>query len=134
MWNIFIDHNVYLNHRFHKKNPNILVLKISVTNWSFAYLYFFSFFPSYFKFFLLYILVLLMNNIILVSSVRQSNSVIHMHVSILFQVLFKKPHLPWLSPALTCASQLFLRPIKPWLLQVLPLTKRLALSTSCGEP
>ena len=35
-----------------------------------------------------YIEVLLINNVVLVSGVQQSDSVIHIHVSILFQVLF----------------------------------------------
>ena len=48
------------------------------------------FFPLYFFFFnfLFYIVVQLINNVALVSGVQQSDSVIHTHISILFQVLF----------------------------------------------
>ena len=38
--------------------------------------------------FLFYIGVQLINNVVLVSGVQQSDSVIHIHVSILFQILF----------------------------------------------
>ena len=44
---------------------------------------------SFFFFnFLFYIGVQLINNVVLVSGVQQSDSVIHIHVSILFQILF----------------------------------------------
>ena len=38
--------------------------------------------------FLFYIRLQLINNVVLVSGVQQSDSVIHIHVSILFQILF----------------------------------------------
>ena len=38
--------------------------------------------------FLFYIRVKLINNVVLVSGVQQSDSVIHIHVSLLFQILF----------------------------------------------
>ena len=38
--------------------------------------------------FLFYIGAQLINNVVLVSGVQQSDSVIHIHVSILFQILF----------------------------------------------
>lgn len=38
--------------------------------------------------FLFYIRLQLINNVVLVSGVQQSDSVIHVHVSILFQILF----------------------------------------------
>ena len=45
---------------------------------------------SFFFFnFLFYIGVQLINNVVLVSGVQQSDSVIHIHVPILFQILFK---------------------------------------------
>jgi len=43
---------------------------------------------SYFKFFKFYIGVSLINNVVLVSGLQQSDSVIHTHVSIHFQILF----------------------------------------------
>ena len=44
-------------------------------------------FKNYFKN-LLYIGAELINNVVLVSGVQQSNSVIHIHMPILFQILF----------------------------------------------
>ena len=38
--------------------------------------------------FLFYIRVYLINNVVLVSGVQQTDSVIHIHVSILFQIIF----------------------------------------------
>ena len=49
----------------------------------------FSFSSSYF-FKLIFIGVQLIYNVVLVSAVQQSESVIHLHISILFQILF--PH------------------------------------------
>ena len=43
---------------------------------------------TFFLNFLFYIGVELMNNVVLVSGVQHSDSVIHIHVSILFQILF----------------------------------------------
>ena len=52
--------------------------------------YFFFFSHSFFlkKDFLFYIGVQLINNVVLASGVHQSNSVVHIHVSILFQIVF----------------------------------------------
>ena len=44
--------------------------------------------PPFFLNFVFYIGVSLINNVVLVSGVQQSDSVIHTHVSILFQILF----------------------------------------------
>ena len=44
--------------------------------------------PIIFLNFLFYIGVELINNVVIVSGVQQSDSVIHIHVSILFQILF----------------------------------------------
>ena len=53
---------------------------------------YYSFYTTKFFFlffnFLFYIGVELINNVVLVSGVQQSDSVIHVHVSILFQILF----------------------------------------------
>ena len=46
------------------------------------------FFFSSFKKFLFYIGVELINNVVLVSGVQQSDSVMHIYISILFQILF----------------------------------------------
>ena len=44
--------------------------------------------PLFFFNFLFYIGVSLINNVVLVSGGQQSDSIIHIHVSILFQILF----------------------------------------------
>ena len=45
--------------------------------------------------FLFYIGVELINNVVIVSGVQQSDSVIHIHVSILFQILFPWGRINW---------------------------------------
>ena len=51
--------------------------------------FFFKIIPVYFfKCFKFYIGVQLINNVVLVSGIQQRDSVIHIHVSLLFQILF----------------------------------------------
>ena len=85
----------------------------------------------------------MINNVVLVSGVQQSDSVIHIHVSILFQILFPVRLLQnieksslcytvgpcWLS-ILSFFIYLFLKYLFIWLRQVLVVAGRLL---SCGR-
>ena len=62
----------------------------------------FYFFNFYLNKFLFYIEVQLVNNVVLVSGEQQSNSVIHVHVSILFPILFPSKLLPNIEQSSLC--------------------------------
>ena len=77
---------LYLGLHFWQEHPG-MILESSYYWWCWSHSLFSSF--SFFPYFLFYKGVQLINNVVLVSGVQKSNSVIHIHVSVLFQIYLK---------------------------------------------